>query len=170
MSALHTSVEEESRAERRATNAAATTSGSLSAAFAANGGILFHPTEQNQIKESWKHLMRWSRKWRTVEDGTGVLGDIDKVGGGLYHCSFGFVLPKMPSVLASKMTVTMIICTICIVSVQVVVFGGGSFGTAMACALARQKGDLNVTLLLRDPYVCKDINERHVNTRYLKVS
>ncbi|CAK0787504.1 hypothetical protein CVIRNUC_010724 [Coccomyxa viridis] len=66
------------------------------------------------------------------------------------------------------MTVTMIICTICIVSVQVVVFGGGSFGTAMACALARQKGDLNVTLLLRDPYVCKDINERHVNTRYLK--
>ena len=52
-------------------------------------GILFHPTEQNQIKESWKHLMRWSRKWRTVEDGTGVLGDIDKVGGGLYHCSFG---------------------------------------------------------------------------------
>ena len=39
----------------------------------------------------------------------------------------------------------------------------------MACALARQKGDLNVMLLLRDPYVCKDINERHVNTRYLKV-
>lgn len=81
VSALHTSVEEESRAERRATNAAASTSGSLSAAFATNGGILFHPTEQNQIKESWKHLMRWSRKWRTVEDGSGVLGDIDKVGG-----------------------------------------------------------------------------------------
>ena len=39
----------------------------------------------------------------------------------------------------------------------------------MACALARQKGQLNVTLLLRDPYVCKDINERHVNPRYLKV-
>ena len=53
--------------------------------------------------------------------------------------------------------------------VKVVVFGGGSFGTAMACALARQKGQLNVTLLLRDPYVCKDINERHVNPRYLKV-
>ena len=53
---------------------------------------------------------------------------------------------------------------------QVVVFGGGSFGTAMACALARQKGQLNVTLLLRDPYVCKDINERHVNSRYLKVA
>lgn len=26
-----------------------------------------------------------------------------------------------------------------------------------------------MTLLLRDPYVCKDINERHVNSRYLKV-
>lgn len=40
----------------------------------------------------------------------------------------------------------------------------------MGCALARQKSQLNVTLLLRDPYVCRDINERHVNTRYLKVS
>lgn len=56
------------------------------------------------------------------------------------------------------------------VLLKVVVFGGGSFGTAMACALARQKGQLNVTLLLRDPYVCKDINERHVNSRYLKVA
>jgi glycerol-3-phosphate dehydrogenase (NAD+) len=53
---------------------------------------------------------------------------------------------------------------------QVVVFGGGSFGTAMGCALARQKSQLDVTLLLRDPYVCRDINEQHVNTRYLKVS
>ncbi|KAK9908822.1 hypothetical protein WJX75_003354 [Coccomyxa subellipsoidea] len=51
---------------------------------------------------------------------------------------------------------------------KVVVFGGGSFGTAMACALASQKSQLKVTLLLRDPYVCKGINERHVNTRYLK--
>ena len=79
VSALDTSVEEESRAERRATSAAASTSGSSNAAFATNGGILFHPTEQSQIKESWKHLMRWSRAWRTVEDGTGVLKDIEKV-------------------------------------------------------------------------------------------
>lgn len=28
---------------------------------------------------------------------------------------------------------------------------------------------LQVTLLLRDPYLCKDINELHCNTRYLKV-
>ncbi len=34
-----------------------------------------------------------------------------------------------------------------------VVFGGGSFGTAIGCALARQKPDLTVTLLLRDPQV-----------------
>ena len=52
---------------------------------------------------------------------------------------------------------------------QIVVFGGGSFGTAMACALARQRAQLSVTLLLRDPYVCRDINELHINTRYLKV-
>jgi len=48
------------------------------------------------------------------------------------------------------------------------VFGGGSFGTAIGCALARQKPDLVVTLLLRDPRVCADINTLHVNTRYLK--
>ena len=86
MSALDTNVEEETRAERRATNAAASTSGSLNAAFASNGGILFHPTEQSQIKESWKHLMRWSRAWRTVEDGTGILEDIDKVSGQAASC------------------------------------------------------------------------------------
>ena len=52
---------------------------------------------------------------------------------------------------------------------KVVVFGGGSFGTAMGTALARQRGDLQVTLLLRDPYICNDITVNHVNTRYLKV-
>ncbi|GAB4817175.1 hypothetical protein N2152v2_004221 [Parachlorella kessleri] len=51
---------------------------------------------------------------------------------------------------------------------KVVVFGGGSFGTAMGVALARQKPQLQVTLLLRDPYLCKDINQLHCNTRYLK--
>ena len=50
---------------------------------------------------------------------------------------------------------------------KVVVFGGGSFGTAMGVALARQHPQLNVVLLLRDPYLCKDINEKHCNTRYL---
>lgn len=52
---------------------------------------------------------------------------------------------------------------------KIVVFGGGSFGTAMGCALARKKADLDVVLLLRDPYVCKDINTLHRNTKYLKV-
>ena len=53
-------------------------------------------------------------------------------------------------------------------SLQVVVFGGGSFGTAMACVLARNKKDLEVVLLLRDPKLCSDINEQRCNTRYLK--
>ncbi|KAL4423723.1 hypothetical protein ABPG75_001024 [Micractinium tetrahymenae] len=51
---------------------------------------------------------------------------------------------------------------------KVVVFGGGSFGTAMGVALARQRKNIQVTLLLRDPYLCRDINELHCNTRYLK--
>ena len=50
-----------------------------------------------------------------------------------------------------------------------VIFGGGSFGTAVGAALARQKSDLDVTMLLRDPYVCKDINSLHCNRRYLEV-
>lgn len=50
---------------------------------------------------------------------------------------------------------------------KVVVFGGGSFGTAMGVALARQKSTLGVSLLLRDAYICRDINSLHTNTRYL---
>jgi hypothetical protein len=52
---------------------------------------------------------------------------------------------------------------------KVVVFGGGSFGTAMAASLARSYKNVQVVMLLRDPYLCKDINELHCNTRYLKV-
>ncbi|KAG2501482.1 hypothetical protein HYH03_001260 [Edaphochlamys debaryana] len=50
---------------------------------------------------------------------------------------------------------------------KVVVFGGGSFGTAMGVQLARQKPGLEVVLLLRDPYLSRDINTLHENTRYL---
>lgn len=50
---------------------------------------------------------------------------------------------------------------------KIVVFGGGSFGTAMGCALAKLHPRLEVVLLLRDPYLCKDINDKHYNTRYL---
>ncbi|WIA37003.1 hypothetical protein OEZ86_008240 [Tetradesmus obliquus] len=50
---------------------------------------------------------------------------------------------------------------------KVVVFGGGSFGTAMGSSLALKKPQLDVVLLLRDPYLCKDINSSHCNTKYL---
>ena len=50
---------------------------------------------------------------------------------------------------------------------KVAVFGGGSFGTAMAVALARQKAELDVCMLLRDPALCADINSKHENARYL---
>lgn len=46
---------------------------------------------------------------------------------------------------------------------QVVVLGGGSFGTAMAAHVAEKKGKLEVNMLVRDPLVCQSINERHLN-------
>lgn len=48
-----------------------------------------------------------------------------------------------------------------------VVFGGGSFGTALATALARQHPKATVTMLLRDPYLAQSINLTHINSRYL---
>ena len=41
--------------------------------------VLYPPYERSQIRESWKHLMRWSRAWRTGENGCDVLGQIEKV-------------------------------------------------------------------------------------------
>ncbi|XP_073386719.1 glycerol-3-phosphate dehydrogenase [NAD(+)] 2, chloroplastic-like [Physcomitrium patens] len=49
---------------------------------------------------------------------------------------------------------------------KVVVLGGGSFGTAMAVLLARNKSDMNVTLLLRDYTTCQAINDDHMNFKY----
>jgi len=50
---------------------------------------------------------------------------------------------------------------------KVVVFGGGSFGTAMASVLGQNKASLQVVLVLRDEALCKDINEKCINSRYL---
>jgi glycerol-3-phosphate dehydrogenase (NAD+) len=50
---------------------------------------------------------------------------------------------------------------------KIVVFGGGSFGTALGAALANQKDTMEVVLLLRDVGLCEDINLRRRNTRYL---
>ena len=49
---------------------------------------------------------------------------------------------------------------------KVVVLGGGSFGTAMAVLLARNKAEMNVTLLLRDQHICQSINDHHTNLKY----
>ncbi|XP_024397624.1 glycerol-3-phosphate dehydrogenase [NAD(+)] 2, chloroplastic [Physcomitrium patens] len=49
---------------------------------------------------------------------------------------------------------------------KIVVLGGGSFGTAMAVLLARNKADMNVTLLLRDHAICQAINDHHMNLKY----
>jgi glycerol-3-phosphate dehydrogenase (NAD+) len=50
---------------------------------------------------------------------------------------------------------------------KVVILGGGSFGTAMATLLARNKASLDVVLLVRDAATVTAINERHCNERYL---
>mmetsp|Transcript_159164 Transcript_159164/g.305344 ORF Transcript_159164/g.305344 Transcript_159164/m.305344 type:complete len:354 (+) Transcript_159164:3-1064(+) len=48
--------------------------------------------------------------------------------------------------------------------INVAVYGGGSFGTAMACVLAR-KG-IPVKLVVRRPEVVEQINTKHVNPYY----
>ncbi|TYI31459.1 hypothetical protein ES332_A05G452800v1 [Gossypium tomentosum] len=49
---------------------------------------------------------------------------------------------------------------------KVVVLGGGSFGTAMAAHVANRKAQMEVSMLVRDPAVCRSINENHFNYKY----
>ena len=50
---------------------------------------------------------------------------------------------------------------------KVAVMGGGSFGTAMATLLARNKPDLDVVILVRSEADAASINEDHKNAKYL---
>lgn len=49
---------------------------------------------------------------------------------------------------------------------KIAVFGGGSFGTAMGVMLARNKADMDVILLLRNPTVCDEINNHQTNKKF----
>ncbi|KAI4302459.1 hypothetical protein MLD38_038201 [Melastoma candidum] len=49
---------------------------------------------------------------------------------------------------------------------KVVVLGGGSFGTAMAAHVASKKAEMEVHMLVRDPLLCRSINEDHCNRKY----
>ncbi|KAL2611265.1 hypothetical protein R1flu_022957 [Riccia fluitans] len=49
---------------------------------------------------------------------------------------------------------------------KIAILGGGSFGTAMGVLLARNKAEMEVTLLLRDEVVCDSINGSHINSKY----
>ncbi len=53
---------------------------------------------------------------------------------------------------------------------QIAILGGGSFGTAMGVLLARNKADLDVCLLLRNPEICESINEDNMNRFAFRVS
>lgn len=50
---------------------------------------------------------------------------------------------------------------------RVAVLGGGTFGTAMASLLARNKPSMDVALVLRDASVEREVNELHSNSKYL---
>lgn len=41
--------------------------------------------------------------------------------------------------------------------------GGGSFGTAMAAHIASRRAQMEVQMLVRDPVVCRSINDNHCN-------
>ena len=51
----------------------------VAAAASAFGGVLYPPAERSQIRDSWRHLMRWSRRWRTCDDSACVLDNLEKV-------------------------------------------------------------------------------------------
>jgi len=122
--------EEEEDADAAALKSAAATTAAGAATVDVGLGDaprVYTPEERKRIRESWKRLMRWSKRLRTREEAAAKEGRLEKV----------------------------------------VIFGGGSFGTAMGVALAKSHPHLQVSLLLRDAYLCRDINETHCNTRYL---
>lgn len=150
------------------TDAALTTSEPASGR--AKAKALFLPNEKSQIRDSWRKIMRWSKVSHT-KCWVACLASFRSIADfrqstrscALKHvrCTFHSPVHQVfnrhdGSILEATQ--------------KVVIFGGGSFGTAVGAALARQKADLDVTMLLRDPYVCQDINTVHRNRRYLDVS
>ena len=73
----------EGRPARPTVAAPATASAAAAAAF---GGVLYPPAERSQIRDSWRHLMRWSRRWRTCDDSACVLDNLEKVRAGFVIC------------------------------------------------------------------------------------
>ncbi|KAE8657561.1 Glycerol-3-phosphate dehydrogenase 2 [Hibiscus syriacus] len=49
---------------------------------------------------------------------------------------------------------------------KAVVLGGGSFGTVMAAHIANRKDQMEVSMLARDPAVCRSINDNSCNYKY----
>jgi hypothetical protein len=69
-----------SNEERRASASAACTSGNAVTCSTSSSVLLYPPAERSKIRNSWRHLMRWSRAWRTDKDNDGsVLDCVEKV-------------------------------------------------------------------------------------------
>ncbi|EMS46262.1 Glycerol-3-phosphate dehydrogenase [NAD(P)+] [Triticum urartu] len=104
------------------------------------------------VRIAWEKLVRWSRSWRS-RNRSDVLETTRKVTERLLsastHGAANFFV-GWDLIVGGKL--------------QVVVLGGGSFGTAMAAQVAAKKPDLEVAMLLRDDLVCRSINHRHVNS------
>lgn len=129
---IHRREEAEEEAEQDPAAVAAAAAAAAAGAATVDVGLgdhprVYTPEERKRIRESWKRLMRWSKRLRSREAAAAKERRLEKI----------------------------------------VIFGGGSFGTAMGVALARSHPDLQVSLLLRDAYLCRDINEKHCNSRYL---
>ena len=147
------------------------------------GTPLYSANQTVSIQESWQLLMRWSKAQERVrERRPDTLQSTSKVvpPPAWEHA---VAWPDLASASntarrshhwrhtvecsCTQLSLTAIRPVMYTKHVQVCVLGGGSFATAMAVALARRKGELEVVMLLRRQDVCEQINAEHRNGRYL---
>jgi glycerol-3-phosphate dehydrogenase (NAD+) len=112
------------------------------------------------VRVAWEKLVRWSRSWRrrNRSDVLETTRKVDSLAPSI--CGLGLGLGRLASSFAGSDREGLSGESLLF---QVVVLGGGSFGTAMAAHVAAKKADLEVAMLLRDDLVCRSINNAHVN-------
>lgn len=108
------------------------------------------------VRVAWEKLVRWSRSWRrrNRSDVLETTRKVDSLAPSM--CGLGRVASSFAGSDREGLHGESLLF-------QVVVLGGGSFGTAMAAHVAAKKADLEVAMLLRDDHICRSINNAHVN-------